>query len=158
MSDEKKFTESEWHKTMAKELYNKTWELLEKKDRTPEEEESMVHMSHASRFHWSMIGEPINFYRGEWQLARVYTVLGRAVSALHHAKLCLKYMEDHSIGDFDRAYAYEAMARASAAAGEHEEFEKYFKLAKDAGEKIEKKEDQDWFLKDLDSGPWFGMK
>ncbi|MFX0061157.1 MAG: hypothetical protein ACFFC7_03145 [Candidatus Hermodarchaeota archaeon] len=158
MSDEKKYTESEWHKKMATDLFNKTWDLLDKKDRTPEEDETMVHMSHASRFHWGMIGEPINFQRGEWQIARVYTVLERAVSALHHAKLCLKHTEDNNIGGFDRAYAYEAMARASAAAGIREEFEKYFKLAKEAGEKIEKKEDRDWFLKDLDSGSWFGMK
>ena len=158
MSDEKKYTELEWHKKMATDLFNKTWDLLDKKDRTPEEEETMVHMSHASRFHWGMIGEPINFQRGEWQIARVYTVLGRAVPALHHAKLCLKYTEDNNIGGFDRAYAYEAMARASAAAGEREEFEKYYKLAKEASEKIEKKEDREWFLKDLDSGFWFDMK
>jgi hypothetical protein len=44
----------------------------------------MVHMAHASRFHWDNVGDDQNRAIGEWQVARVYAVLGRAESALFH--------------------------------------------------------------------------
>jgi len=45
--------------------------------------------------------------------------------ALCHAKRYLEICEESNIGDFDLAYAYEAMARAYAVAGESPEAEKY---------------------------------
>ncbi|MFW9992120.1 MAG: hypothetical protein ACFFD4_08650 [Candidatus Odinarchaeota archaeon] len=159
MSSEKNEADiSECHKKMAIDMFNKTWELLDKKNRTIEEDETMVHRAHASRCHWGVVGEEINFQRGEWQLARVYSVLKRPQQALNYAKLCLQRTEDNNFEGFDRAYAYEAMARASAIAGRKEEFEKYYKLAREAAEKIEKKEDRDFFLSDLEAGEWGDMK
>jgi hypothetical protein len=48
----------------------------------------------------------------------VYAVLGRAEPAEHHARRCLELCEEHGIGDFDLAYAHEALARAAAVAGD----------------------------------------
>ena len=42
----------------------------------------MLHAAHASRFHWGEVGEPVNFARGEWQISRVYAVLGRPEPAI----------------------------------------------------------------------------
>ena len=80
----------------------------------------MVHAAHASRFMWEDIGEPVNHARGEWQIARVYAVVDRPEPALHHARRCLEIVEEHGVGDFDLACAYEALARAHATAGERE--------------------------------------
>jgi hypothetical protein len=161
----KKYNESELkaHEKMAKECFNKTWDLLEKSDRTDEEDNEMVHTAHASRYHWGVLvangkGKPVNLQRGEWQIARVYSVLIRTEPALYHAKLCLKLTEDNDIGDFDLGFAYEAMARALASNGDKEGFEKYFKLAEEAGNKIKDKGDRDYFFEDLNKGQWFGMK
>ena len=50
---------------------------------------------HASRFHWGEAPEckPENLARGEWQVSRVYTVLGLAEPALRHALRCLDICE-----------------------------------------------------------------
>ena len=53
----------------------------------------------------------------------LYTVLGRAEPALHHARRCLELCEANpeAIEDWDLPYAYEALARAHALAGEADE-------------------------------------
>jgi hypothetical protein len=153
MSEEKKYTEQEAHKKFAIDLFNFTWSLIDKKDRTKEEEDKMVHAAHASRFHWGEIGTPVHFERGEWQISRVYSVLNRPQQALYHAKRCLEICQQNNISDFDIAFAYEAMARANAVAGNKTECEKYIKLAKEAGEQIKEKGDRDVFFSDLKTVP-----
>jgi hypothetical protein len=139
----------EEYRKFAVALFNLTWSLLDKKDRTREDDDRMIHAAHASRFHWGEIGTPLEFERGEWQISRVYSVLKRSEPAIYHAKRCLEICKEHSIGDFDIAFAYEAMARAYAIAGGKTECEKYIKLAKEAGEHIEKKENKDYFFSEL---------
>ncbi|MGD0803222.1 MAG: hypothetical protein ABSA11_04020 [Candidatus Bathyarchaeia archaeon] len=46
-------------------LFNKTWDLIDKKDRTHSDDLNMIHSAHTSRYHWGMVGEPINLARGE---------------------------------------------------------------------------------------------
>jgi DNA-binding transcriptional MerR regulator len=106
------------HRALGVALYNHTWTLLEKADRTPAETDEMIHSAHASRFHWSRAegSEPVNLARGEWQCSRVYAVLDRAEPALWHARRCLAINEAASNADWDIASAYEAMARASGVA------------------------------------------
>ena len=108
------------HRALGAALFNHVWTLLEKPDRAPAEDAEMIHAAHASRFHWSRAEgvEPANHARGEWQCSRVYAVLGRAEPALWHAERCRKILESNGIADFDIAAAYEATARAHAAAGD----------------------------------------
>jgi hypothetical protein len=148
MPKEKKYSEEE-HKKFAVDLFNLTWSLLDKKDRTKEEDDKMIHAAHASRFHWGEIGKPLHFERGEWQISRVYSVMRRSEPALYHAKRCLEICKENNIGDFDIAFAYEVMARAHTIADNKAECEKYIKLAKEAGEEIKKKEDRDYFFSEL---------
>ena len=91
-------------------------------------------------------------------ISHVYAILNRSEPALYHAKECMGLTEEHKFVDFDLAYAYEAMARAFAAAGEKSECEKYIGLTKGAGEKIKNDEDKKIFVGDFESGPWYGMK
>jgi hypothetical protein len=99
-------------------LFNGTWTLLDKPDRTVEESDAMVHMAHASRHHWGQVGGPAELARGEWLISRVYSVLGRVEPAQYHARRCLELCQRHGIGDWDLGFAYEALARASATAGD----------------------------------------
>jgi len=139
----------EEHRKFAVELFNLTWSLLDKKDRTVEDNDKMIHVAHASRFHWGEVGTPLEFERGEWQISRVYSVLKRSEPALYHAKRCLEICKEHNIGGFDIAFAYEAMARVYAVANNKAECERYIQLAREAGERIEKKEDRDYFFSEL---------
>ena len=115
----------------------------------------MVHMAHASRYHWeeSRLGGPANDARGEWQVSRVYSVLGRAEPALYHARRCLEICEANGIGDFDLAFAYEALARASAVAGDGEAARGYVDQARAAREGIAEDDDRELFDADLATIP-----
>ena len=97
------------------ELFNGTWALIESRA----DDDVMLNMAHASAYHWAVAPEclPQNRARSEWLLARVYALLGRAEPSLHHARRCLAWCEEHGLRDWDLAFAYEALARASMVAG-----------------------------------------
>jgi hypothetical protein len=136
-------------RTLAADLFNLVWTLLEKPDRTQDEDDAMLHAAHASRYHWGEVGELVNGVRGEWQCSRVYSVLGRAEPALHHASRCLELCGVHGIRDFDLAFAYEAVARALKVAGLEEESARYVELAREAAEQIAEDDDRELLAKDL---------
>jgi len=137
------------HKKLAIDNFNQTWDLIEKENRTKMEDDTMIHMAHTSRFHWGIIGEPVNLSRGEWQISRVYSILKRAEPALYHAKRNLEICLENQIGDFDLAFAYEALARAYMIAGNIEEVHHYKMLATQASEHIKKEADRKLLLDDL---------
>jgi hypothetical protein len=139
----------EIHRKFAIDLFNLTWSLLDKKDRTLEEDDKMIHAAHASRFHWGEIGTPLEFERGEWQISRVYSVLKRSEPALYHAKRCLEICKKNNIGDLDIAFAYEALARAYAVDGLKAQCEENLELARKTGQQIKKEEDRNYFLSEL---------
>ena len=51
---------------------------------------------------------------GEWQIARVYSVLGFPEPALYHARLCMANTENAGATGFLLGCAHEGMARALA--------------------------------------------
>src|SRR5215212_5291328 len=101
---------------LAVDLFNGVWRLMETEDRTAAQDDRMLHMAHASRYHWEQVGTAAHLARGEWLCSRVYSVLGRAEPARHHAQRVLEICQEQGIGDWDLAYAYEALARAAAVA------------------------------------------
>ena len=157
MSEIKTFTEPEAHRYFGVQLNNKVWEFLGKENRSEQEDETMIHAAHTSLYHWSQVGTAFNLERGEWMVSHVYAVLNRPEPALYYARRCLQICTDNQIGDFDLAYAYEAMARALAAGGDLTEAGKYHTLAKDAGEQIKNDEDKRIFVGDFATGPWYGL-
>jgi len=105
---------------LAADLFNLVWTLLEQTGRTTEDDDRMVHAAHASRYHWGQVGGPEQFAIGEWQCARVYSVLGRAEPALHHARRCLEIATASAVPDWLIASAHEGLARAYLVAGQRE--------------------------------------
>ncbi|MEV7179869.1 MerR family transcriptional regulator [Kitasatospora sp. NPDC093679] len=138
---------------LAVDLFNGVWRLLEKEDRTVEEDDRMLHMAHASRHHWGEVGQPVNLSRGEWQCSRVYSVLGRGEPAIHHAARSLAICREHGIGDWDLAFAYEALARAHAVAGDAAQARVWTEQALAAAEDIAEDDDRELVLTDLESVP-----
>ena len=141
------------HKRQGIDLFNHVWDLLEKADRTPEEDGAMVDAAHASRHHWAQVGQPVNAARGDWQISRVYATVKRPEPALHHARRSLAICEANGIGDFDLAFAHEAIARAEAVAGHFAEAKQAIARARAAAEAIAKPGDRDWLLKNLEDIP-----
>jgi tetratricopeptide (TPR) repeat protein len=131
------------HRQIGVDLFNEVWRLME----TREDDERMLHAAHASAYHWSEAPEcePKNRARSEWQLSRVYTVLGRAEPAIHHAQRCLEICEANgdNIEDWDLPFAYEALARAHRVAGMNREAAGYKQKAQEFGDEIRDQEDRD---------------
>jgi DNA-binding transcriptional MerR regulator len=136
---------------LAVDLFNHVWTLLETTGRTTEQDDEMLHAAHASRYHWGEVGDAANRARGEWQCARVYAVLGRPEPSLHHARRCLALCQEHALGDWDLAAAYEAVARASMVAGDREGCLHYLELAREATAAIVDPEDRANIESDLAS-------
>src|SRR6478672_11711629 len=138
---------------LAVDLFNQVWRMMERDDRTVDDDDRMLHAAHTSRWLWGEVGEPVNLARGEWQVSRVYTVLGRAEPALYHARRCLEICSEHGIGDFDLAYAHEALARAHALAGDRDRALASRRAAERAADQIADADDRELLDRDLGSLP-----
>jgi hypothetical protein len=145
----------EERRTLAVDLFNRSWELMLQPKRTPEQDDELLHTAYASRHHWSQVGTTANAARGEWQLSRVYTVLGRAEPALYHAKRCLAYCESDpgALEDWDLPYAYEALARAQLVAGNDDEAKRFATQARELGQVVADDEDREHLENDLGTLP-----
>jgi DNA-binding transcriptional MerR regulator len=139
------------HRRLGVDLFNKTWTLMEKEGRTVEEDDELVHCAHASAYHWLHAGTAANRARSEWQCSRVYTVLGRAEPALHHAQRCLAICESapEALEDWDLPFAYEALARAHAVAGDSAETSRCLERARTLGAAIADEDDRRLLETDL---------
>ena len=103
------------HRQWGVDLFNATWDLIGSR----EDDDLMLHKAHASAYHWSQAPEctPANRARAAWLVSRVSALAGLPDAALHHAHACLRWCEEHGLGDWDLAYAHEAIARAHKVAG-----------------------------------------
>lgn len=88
--------EASAHERFSADCFNRTWELMEKPDRTAEEEEEMFLAAHASLWHWMRRPDfaPEKRAIGHWQLSRVNCLAGRGESALAHGRLALEAARD----------------------------------------------------------------
>jgi hypothetical protein len=147
------------HRRLGAGLYNYTWTLMEKSDRTAAETDLMIESAHASAFHWMQIGALNNRARGHWLCSRVYAVAGRPEPSLWHARRCLELVEAGGEGfeDWERGSALEAVARASAIAGDRAESDRYKALAEAELPKIAEADDREVLEKDLASIPSTGL-
>lgn len=139
------------HEQLARQLFNRTWALLDKPDRTPDENEEMLHTAHASRYHWGQVGGALHRGRGEWQISRVNAVLGRPDAAMIHARLYLALCErGDGLGPFDLVFAHEAIARAAAIAGNRATCEHHLAQAREVAAELQPK-DRAYLLGELDT-------
>jgi len=150
MESEPKYTLSEAHAHFSRTVNGEVWGYLEKSERSPEDNEQMVYAAFASAYHWLHAGNPLNQQRAEWLISHVLALTGQPESALLHARRCLELTQAHPdlMQDFDRAYAYESMARALALASSPEA-PHYRQLAEQAGNAIQDAEDQKFFWSDF---------
>lgn len=136
-------------KEMAIDYFNKCWDLIDKKDRTHDEDMNMIYLTHASRYHWGNVGSPIEILRGEWQISHVYAILENSQMALFHALESLNICLDQGVTGFDLAFAYEAAARAYKLLDNTEKYSQYICLAKITASEIVDENDRNYTLSQL---------
>lgn len=153
------FDETTAHKHFAPRLNVECWNLLEKDNRTEDENRRMLMVAFASCYHWLSAGNDLNQQRGEWLIARTYAALGEADNCLKHALRCMEWTvkADESYQDFDIAYAHEMLARGYALTGQTEKATSSLAKAKELGNAIAGEEDRKYFFNDLAWGEWPGL-
>lgn len=134
-------------------LFNATWAAMEVEDRGIEDDDRLVHLAHASAHHWAQVGTAANRARSEWLCSRVHAVLGRAEPARHHAERVRDICLEAGIGDWDLAFAHEALARAAAVGGDLAGARRHRDDALAAAADIVDPGDRDLLLEDLRSIP-----
>jgi DNA-binding transcriptional MerR regulator len=136
--------DAETQRRLGIDLFNKTWTLMEKADRSREDDDEMIHCVHASAYHWLHVGTPANRARSDWQCSRVYAILGRPEPALDHARRCLEIVEasPDEMEEFDLPAAYEALGRAHSVAGDLAEARRYVELGRAETAKIADEDDR----------------
>ena len=139
------------HKKLAIDAFNKTWDLIDLKERTTEQVLDLIHMAHTSRHHWKEAGgTPLNLARGEWQISHMYAVIGHGESALFHAEAYKEMVEENNIKDFDLVFVYEALAYAHKVLGNEDLKNQYLEEGYKLLDQIEKKGDRDYSKSQLD--------
>ena len=146
------------HRQLGKDLYNHTWSLIEATDRSPDQDDAMLFATHASAYHWSKSGGTLaNAARSHWQIARVYSTLGRGEPAVWHATRCLELAEAAVkagvADDWDVPGALEGLARAQAVAGDRAAAEATRARALQAVQAIADPEDRQLIEQDLETTP-----
>ena len=139
---------------LAIRLFNEAWALLDKEDRTPEEDLLLVHTAHASRLHWEAVGDDQRRAVGEWQVARVYSTLGRQEPALVHARRALELAQRPGVEAWVAASAYEGLARALLVSGDDQAARVARDQALAALSAVADAEDRDIVAADVDTLPF----
>jgi hypothetical protein len=151
MTEKNKLDQKAAHKYFSVNCFNKAWDLIDKTDRTPAEDEEMVRLNLASHYHWTQRDDytPTNASIGHWQTSRIYALLGQVENARRYGQLSLEASQAEDVAPFFLGYAFEALARAEAVGGDRENSEEFINKAKAAAEKIEKSQDRQQLLDDL---------
>lgn len=105
------------HRHFSVFCFNAAWDLIEKAERSAEENEEMVQRAMASLWHWGRREDCGERQRsvGHWQVSRCLHLAGRAEEALRYAQGCLEW--SRGLSPFYQAYAHEAAARAISGMG-----------------------------------------
>jgi len=133
--------ELEFHRKVAKECFNKTWDYLEKKNRTPDDDRQMLILAHTSRYHWELVGNARNLAVGEWLISRAYADLKQAELSLLFAKSSLELVIKNNLSELLPS-AYEGVARGYAVAEQPQLARDYIVMARKELESIRDEEDK----------------
>lgn len=139
------------HRYFAAHCFNCAWDLIEKKDRTAEDDQLMVALNQASIYHWLQRPDCSNreLSVGFWQASRIQSLLGNALEARRQAEVCLAYSGE--LEPFYVGYAHEALARAARIAGDQALARAHKEEAKKLAGAVTEKDERNLLLKDLES-------
>lgn len=151
MADKLQFDLTAAHKFFSADSFNKTWEYIEKKDRSHEDDLNMLHTAIASLWHWSQREDATakNLSVGCWQVSRVFSLMGQPDNARTYGLLSLKHAE--ALEPFFKGCAYESLARAEMIAENRVVMKHYLEKAHDMAKQVTDEEDRGVLLKDLET-------
>ena len=137
------------HHYFAAYCFNAAWDLIEKPDRTADDDRMMLALAYASMFHWSRRPDCDDRRRavGHWQASRVQALLGQGDEAWREAETCLGL--SGALAPFHLGYAYEALARAALVRGDEAQAATWLEKARTEADQVIKAEDRALLAADL---------
>lgn len=137
------------HRYFSTACFNAVWNLIDKAERTPDEDEGMIFLAHASAWHWTQREDcsPRNLSISYWQLSRVYAIIGQGERAEHYGQRCLAISREEE--PFYLGYAHEALARAAAIQNNSGKMNEHLRQARDFAEAVSDIEEKKVLLADL---------
>jgi hypothetical protein len=141
------------HRFFSADCFNRAWDLIDKTERSAEEGELMLELCLSSIWHWRQREDftATNLSIGYWQAARVYTLLSQLENARRYGMLCLEVSQVDGIAPFYCGYAYEALARVEAKAGNPAKANEYLQQARRMAAQVTNLQDKQQLEDDLDS-------
>ena len=141
------------HKHFSAVCFNKAWDLIDKKNRSAEDDEEMIRLSLTSTWHWTQRPDCTarNLSVGYWQTSRIYSILGQAENAKMYGQLCLKASQEDDVPPFYLGYAYEALARAEMVVGDKKKMGEYLQEARRVADLVSDSDAKQMLLDDLDT-------
>lgn len=147
-----KFNEGEAHRHFSAHCFNRAWDLIDKPDRSAEQDEEMLRLSYASLYHWTQRPDctPENLSIAYWQLSRIYAILHKQDDARNYGQKSLHFGQQKGVQPVILGYACEALARAEAQSGNRSQAGKYLTQARQLAEGLAA-EDKKQLLADLET-------
>ena len=151
MADQPEFDVVAAHRHFSTQCYNDAFDLSDKRDRDSDDDARMLHLSMASLWHWSQRADctPTNLSIGYWQVARIYALLGQVDNARRYGLSCAEVSRTEGVEPFYLGFAYEALARAEAVAGDSAKRDGYLREAYAITERITNEEYKQMLVNDL---------
>lgn len=106
------------HRWFAIECNNRVWDLYEQAERTPSEDEEMLHAAQAACHHWRQIGTPLHQLRALYLVTLVHAAAGHGETAQHYCRQTLELAGGDDTPAFDRAVALAAACHTARCTGD----------------------------------------
>ncbi|OPL19274.1 MAG: hypothetical protein AVO35_11895 [Candidatus Aegiribacteria sp. MLS_C] len=141
------------HQAFSAGCFNSCWTLIDKGERSEEEDEEMVLLAEASLWHWKQRTDclPLNLSIGYWLASRVHALAGHCDMAREHADRCLRISLDEDLPPFYKGYAYEALARSESLSEEEGETRRFLKKARRELAKVKDRQEREMLEADIAS-------
>ena len=151
MTEEEKEKLEKANNYFAVECFNQIWTILDKPVKEPKDLETILHLAHASFWHWSQNpkAQPSNIATCYWMLSRAYAVAKNTTQSLLYAQKCVEYNRENELNAFSFGYAYEALARAYQLIKHQEKMEESLQKGFEYAEKVQDAEEKQFLTADL---------
>ena len=141
------------HREMAAERYNHCWDLLERDDRSRDEDFELLTSAFVSRYYWSMAGGPEQWAVSDWMVSRAAAVIGEGSLSLAFAQRANDAVQEFDAPDWLVASTAEGLARAYAALGSEQDRDVWLNNAESLVEVIADEESRELIASQLASVP-----
>lgn len=144
-------TEPADHRALAVGYFNAAWSLIDRADRSADDDRDMLGLAFASRQHWIEAGgTEENLAVADWQVAHAASLAGFADVALAFAHAAVARVD---VPIWMQASAHEGLARAHAAAGDRDGYAAAKARCEDLLALVDDDEDRDLVASQLASIP-----